>query len=136
MESEDRFLPQDPERYKKIMGKIWHQPDSDNYWIGFHIGTYPTMCLLNVGKLLEYFVEYDPEISLTELQRLINDFSTLVTKPEHISDEWLPEQIYREIVPPVNLANKLHECIETAGLLTQLYDKDMRGMPAPAWDKL
>lgn len=134
MASDEIYLPQDPERYKKIMGKIWHEPNSDNYWIGYYIGTHPSICLLNVGKLLDYFIEYDPEASLIELQKIINDFSTLATLPENITDDWTRNQVYEEIVGPVAYANRLHECIEMQGSLTQLYDKEMRGMAAPYWD--
>lgn len=133
MKPDERYMPQDPERYKNVMSQIWHQPNSDNYWISFHVGSDPTICLINVGMLLDYFIDYDPQESLIELQKILNDFSTLVTKPEHITDDWTQDQIYKELVNPVNLANKLHECIET-GCLTQLYDKEMRGMPAPAWE--
>lgn len=114
----------------EVMSMIWHEPNTDNYWLGYSVPDQPTTCLLNVGRLLEYFSDYDPTTTLVELQKLINDWALMASKPEDILDDWTKEDIYKELKSPVNVAAKLHECID-ASSLTQLYDYYKRGYPFP-----
>lgn len=110
-----------------IMSYIWHEPDTEHYWIGRQTGSETVIVdVAGVCRLLTAW--QDPRETVYYLQQLLLDWVMLVTKPDETTHDVQKNDIYRDMVEPSEFTRQLHECICSDPFTVSLYNEFVKQM--------